>query len=73
MDENLRIVDVNAAYCSLLGYTREEIIGKTPLDMASADFRQYMETNVMRILAKEYRKIEGTVVAKEPVNGPTHA
>ncbi len=65
MDENLRIVDVNAAYCDLLGYTREEIIGKTPLDLASDDFRQYMETNVLTILAKEYRKIEGTVVAKD--------
>ena len=65
MDENLRIVDVNEAYCNLLGYTREEIIGKTPLDLASDDFRQYMETNIVSILAKEYRKIEGTVVAKD--------
>ena len=65
MDENLRIVDVNEAYCNLLGYAREEIIGKTPLDLASDDFRQYMETNIVSILAKEYRKIEGTVVAKD--------
>jgi sigma-B regulation protein RsbU (phosphoserine phosphatase) len=65
MDENLRIVDVNEAYCNLLGYTREEIIGKTPLDLASDDFRQYMETNIISILAKEYRKIEGTVVAND--------
>ena len=35
MDESLRIVDVNDAYCRLLGYSREELIGKTPLDLAS--------------------------------------
>ena len=64
MDENLRIVDVNDAYCNLLGYTREEIVGKTPLDLASDEFRQFMESNIVDILAREYRKIEGTVVAK---------
>ena len=65
MDENLRIVDVNAAYCNLLGYTREEIMGKTPLDLASDDFRQFMETNRITILAEEYRQLEGTVIAKD--------
>ncbi|MBW2482061.1 MAG: SpoIIE family protein phosphatase [Deltaproteobacteria bacterium] len=64
MDENLQIIDVNAAYCRLLGYSREEIIGKTPLDLASDDFRQFMEAHRISILAREYRKIEGTVVAK---------
>jgi sigma-B regulation protein RsbU (phosphoserine phosphatase) len=65
MDENLQIVDVNDAYCRLLGYSREEIIGKTPLDLATDEFRQFMETHRISILAGEYRKLEGTVVAKE--------
>ena len=65
MDENLRIVDVNEAYSRLLGYSREELIGKTPLDLATDDFRQYMETHRISILAKEQRRIEGTVVAKD--------
>ncbi len=64
MDENLEIVDVNEAYCKMLGYSREEIIGKTPLDLAAEEFKQFMMTNKISILAKEYRKIEGTVVAK---------
>ena len=64
MDENLRIVDVNDAYCKLLGYSREEIIGKTPLDMATEEFKQFMMTNSESILAKEYRKLEGTYIAK---------
>ena len=65
MDENLTIVDVNEAYCQLLGYSREEILGKTPLDLASEDFRQFMLANREEILAKEYRRFEGTVVAKD--------
>jgi sigma-B regulation protein RsbU (phosphoserine phosphatase) len=65
MDENLHIMDVNDAYCRLLGYTREEILGKTPLDLATEEFRQFMETNRISILSKEYRKLEGTVIAKD--------
>jgi sigma-B regulation protein RsbU (phosphoserine phosphatase) len=65
MDESLQIVDVNDAYCDLLGYSREELIGKTPLDLAAEEFKQYMETNRISILSKEYRKIEGTCIAKD--------
>jgi len=64
MDENLCIVDVNEAYCKLLGYSREEIIGKTPLDLASEEFKQFMQSNRITILAREYRKLEGTLIAR---------
>ncbi|MBW2335734.1 MAG: SpoIIE family protein phosphatase [Deltaproteobacteria bacterium] len=64
MDESLRIVDVNDAYCKLLGYSREEIIGKTPLDLATEEFKQFMMTHSESIMAKEYRKLEGTYIAK---------
>jgi sigma-B regulation protein RsbU (phosphoserine phosphatase) len=65
MDEDLVITDVNDAYCRLLGYPREELIGKTPLDLATDDFRQYMLTNKDTILAKKYREFEGSSVAKD--------
>jgi sigma-B regulation protein RsbU (phosphoserine phosphatase) len=65
MDENLQIVDVNQAYCNLMGYAREELIGKTPLDLASEEFSHFLETNNECILAEEYRKIEGTFIAKD--------
>ena len=64
MDEELKIIDVNDAYCKLLGYSREEVLGKTPLDLATEEFRQFMLANREEILAKEYRQFEGTVVAK---------
>ncbi len=65
MDEDLVIVDVNDAYCKMLGYMREELIGKTPLDLAADEFRQYMQSNRDIILAKEYREFEGSCVAKD--------
>ncbi len=65
MDEDLVIMDVNDAYCKMLGYTREELIGKTPLDLATDEFRQYILSNRDSILAKEYRELEGSSVAKD--------
>ena len=65
MDEDLVIVNVNDAYCKMLGYAREELIGKTPLDLATDEFRQYMLSNKDNILAREYRELEGSSVAKD--------
>jgi len=42
MDEDFRIVDLNGAYCRMLGYKREELLGKVPHDLATDDFRTYM-------------------------------
>jgi len=64
MDEDLKIIDVNDAYCNMLGYSREEIIGKTPHDLAIEEDRQFMASNREEILAMEYRELEGTMVAK---------
>jgi sigma-B regulation protein RsbU (phosphoserine phosphatase) len=65
MDEDLKIIDVNEAYCRLLGYSREEILGKTPFDLASEDFRAYMLATREEILTKKYREFEGTLMAKD--------
>ncbi|NNL76108.1 MAG: SpoIIE family protein phosphatase [Desulfobacterales bacterium] len=64
MDEDLVIVDVNEAYCKMLGYTRQELLGKTPLDLATEKFRQFMVDNRDIILAKEYREFEGSCTTK---------
>ena len=65
MDQDLVIVDANDAYCGLLGYTRDEILGKRPLDFAAEEFRQFMVTNRENILSQEYRELEGTLVTKD--------
>jgi len=65
MNEDLKIIDVNAAYCKMLGFSREEILGKTPFDLASDEFRRFMRTHREEILGKEYREFEGSVVARD--------
>ncbi|MGD9279715.1 MAG: SpoIIE family protein phosphatase [Desulfobacterales bacterium] len=65
MDEDLKIIEANNAYCKMLGFLREDLIGKTPFDLATDEFRQFMSVNREEILATEYREFEGTVVAKD--------
>jgi sigma-B regulation protein RsbU (phosphoserine phosphatase) len=48
----------------MLGYTRDEILGKTPFDLATEEFKQFMLTNRDVILATEYREFEGASIAK---------
>ncbi len=64
MDEDLKIIDLNEAYCQMIGYSREELLGKTPFDFASDDFRAYIQANRETILSKENRQIEGSVISK---------
>ena len=37
--ENFVIVDVNDAYCRMIGFARNEILGKTTLNLATEEFR----------------------------------
>jgi sigma-B regulation protein RsbU (phosphoserine phosphatase) len=65
MDDHLRIVEVNDSYCRMLGYRREELLGKTTFDLATDEFRQFIAGSRDRLLAMDYRKFEGSLVAKD--------
>ncbi|MGB8424925.1 MAG: SpoIIE family protein phosphatase [Desulfobacterales bacterium] len=65
MDKDFVITDVNDAYCRMIGYSRSEIIGKTPLDYVTEDFRQYLKFNRLELAAGDTREIEGTVLSKD--------
>jgi sigma-B regulation protein RsbU (phosphoserine phosphatase) len=65
MDENLHIIEVNDAYCNMLGYPRGEVIGKTPFDFATEEHRQFLLTHRKDFLAKERREFEGTVSSRD--------
>ncbi len=65
MDESLAIVDANDAYCRMLGYSLPDILGKTSMDLASPEFRQYLASNREELLSKEYRRMEGELVASD--------
>ena len=58
------------ALCQLVGLRRENIIGKTPLEFANEDFRQFLETNQKEISAGKYKDFEGTVVSQNGRNIP---
>lgn len=64
MDEEMVIIDVNDAYCRLLGYGREELLGREPSEFASDAFRRFILANSESIMAKESRTFEGILVNK---------
>lgn len=45
MDENLKIVDLNNAYCRMVDYSRNELIGKSLLDMVTENYRHFFLPN----------------------------
>ncbi len=64
LDENLRVRDVNKTYCQLLDYSRDELLGKAMLDLASSGFREFLVANRERLLAEEHTKFEGILQKK---------
>jgi sigma-B regulation protein RsbU (phosphoserine phosphatase) len=65
MDEDLKIIDANDAYCRMVGYPRSEVIGKSNVDLATEEFRQFLISNREELLAQEYRRFEGSLVARD--------
>ena len=65
MDQELKIVDVNNAYCQMIGYSREELKGTHVLDLATDEFRSFMSANREMFLSREQRNLEGEVVSKD--------
>lgn len=61
MDCNFTITDVNDAFCRMVGYSREEIIGRPPLRFAEEDYRQFLMINREDLFAGEFTELEGTL------------
>ena len=65
MDEAFKIIDTNDAYCRLLNYKREELLGKNLLDQLSDDFRNFLLASNEVNQEQENRELEGSLVAKD--------
>lgn len=65
MDLELRYIDVNETYCHMLGYEREELIGIRPYDIATDEFKYYMDTHREKLLGQDKRKFEGSCIHKD--------
>lgn len=64
LDDAMRIVDVNDAYCRLLGYRREEILGRRPYEFATPEFQQFLQTSHAEVISRPYREVRATLVSK---------
>lgn len=69
LDTEFRIVDVNAAYCRLLGYSREELLGRQPMELAAPGYRSVFQSisesitqRPVRIFESRYRRKDGSEV-----------
>jgi PAS domain S-box-containing protein len=60
-----RYTDVNGAGCRMLGYTREEILGKTILDLIPAEEARRLEDQKQQMLAGEINVSEWTLRRKD--------
>lgn len=65
LDEAMRIVDVNDAFCRLLGYGRRKILGRRPYEFAAPEFQHYLQASHAEVLTQTYREIRATLVAKD--------
>jgi len=65
MDDGMRIVDVNEAFCRMLGYDRSELLGKTPLWLASRNFKRFLEYGAESLINRKHRTFEGAYHARD--------
>lgn len=70
MDEELKIIDFNETFRAMVGYSHEELLGKTPLDITAPNFRNHIAANEQTIKDMEIRKFESCVFSKTGVHIP---
>ncbi len=65
MGADLVITYVNDAYCGMLGLPREDILGKTPIDLAAPAYQRFLLANRDRLMGLEYRRFEGALLHRD--------
>jgi len=65
LNRNFEIIEVNTAFCQLIGSSPTDIIGRSPLDYATEEFRHFLITNRKEILYGICRDFEGTLVSSQ--------
>lgn len=65
MDLDLKLLEANQALLSMLGYSLDEVLGRSTMDFAAPDFRRFLTANKDRLTAMEHRRFEGVLVARD--------
>jgi PAS domain S-box-containing protein len=65
MDEHCVISDLNEAFCNMIGYSRDDIIGKTPFDFSKEDDQHHFLINPEEIQTGGNSKFESIMVSKD--------
>jgi len=58
------IIEVNEAFCKMLGYSQDEILGKTPFDLVDDENREIFVEQTSKISATAHRSYEITLKKK---------
>ena len=64
MDKDLTISSANEAFCRMVGYTPADIMGRSPLDFAAEDFRQFLTVNRNHLFSEQHKEFEGRLRSK---------
>ncbi|WP_319541375.1 SpoIIE family protein phosphatase [uncultured Pseudodesulfovibrio sp.] len=65
MGDDLTIKEVNDAYCRMIGYEREELLGRRPHDFATLEYQRFLESKKEQFLKQDHRRFEGSMVHRD--------
>jgi len=63
MNHEFVVTDVNPAFCRMVGWDRDAILGRTPMRFAEKDYRQFLMLNREDLFAGDFTELESTVTA----------
>jgi sigma-B regulation protein RsbU (phosphoserine phosphatase) len=64
MDSEFVVTDVNQAFCRMVGWGCEAILGRTPLRFADKEYRQFLMLNREDLFTGDFTELESTVSAQ---------
>jgi len=64
-------IEVNQSLCDMLGYTRNEMIGKTPMEFVDAENKKIFKEQTSQITNTTHRAYEISLKKKDGINFPT--
>lgn len=70
INEDLEILEVNDALCYMLGYNKDEIIGKTVLDFLDTENKKLLEQQIHKIKNTDHRTYDIKLLKRDGNNLP---